>query len=82
MNVAPADLIKNPIFSRGLRIKISVADSDPGPGAFLIRGCGSGFSGSRIPDPQPTFEEHSNNVLGNFFLLLSCCPVLILYKQQ
>ncbi len=67
MNVAPADLIH--FFAR-IAQKISVADPDPEPGASLIRGCGSGFSGSRIPDPQPIFEEHSNNFLGNFFVNL------------
>ncbi len=47
-----------------LSLKISVADTDPGSGAFLtldpVPGSGIGFSwipdlGSRIPDPNPIF---------------------------
>jgi hypothetical protein len=57
LNVAPADLIKNPIFSRGVRIKISIADSDLALGAYFdswiwIRDKIFPDIGSRIPNPH------------------------------
>jgi hypothetical protein len=51
----------------------SVADPDPGSGAFLTPGSGIGFfqipdSGSRIPDPKPhIFESIFNFFLGKNF---------------
>ncbi len=54
----------------------SVADPDPGSGAFVTPGFGSGIvffripdpgSRIRIPDPKPIFWELSDNVLGKKF---------------
>jgi hypothetical protein len=45
----------------------SVADPDPGSGAFLTPGSGIGFSGSWIPDPNPYFRELTENFLGQKF---------------
>jgi len=42
----------------------SVADPDPGSGAFLTPGFGSGIGFFRIPDPKAIFWELSDKFLG------------------
>jgi hypothetical protein len=55
-----------------ITVFVSVADPDPGSGAFLTPGSGirNGFipdPGSRIPDPKPIFLKLCDNFLGKKF---------------